>query len=140
MGSGSGGMESGNGEWGAVVGTVSEVGQRLKDCAWRAVKKGWVTEAQEGSKLSVLQNLVEGGKARCVQVERNGLRRILSKVRGGTAELPVETGRCVGMKRMVELVDDFDQWEKEVVLTLDGACDDGRAGRAVERVWARRFL
>ena len=120
------------------MGTVSEVGQRLKDCAWRAVKKGWVTEAQEGSKLSVLQNLVEGGKARCVQVERNGLRHILSKVRGGTAELPVETGRCVGMKRMVELVDDFDQWEKEkVVLILDGACDDGRAGRAVERMWAR---
>ena len=50
--------------------------------------------------------------------------------------------REVLMKRMAELVDDFqDQWErKKVVSILDGACDDGRAGRAVERMWARQFL
>ena len=49
--------------------------------------------------------------------------------------------REVLMKRMAELVDDFqDQWEKKkVVLILDRACDNGRAGRAVERMWARRF-
>ena len=40
-----------------------------------------------------------GGKVRCVQVERKGLRRILSKLRGGTAELWVETGRWVGVKQ-----------------------------------------
>ena len=27
-----------------------------------------------------------------------------------------------------------------MVLILDGACDDGRVGRAVERMWKRRFL
>ena len=32
--------------------TVSEVGQMLKDCAWRVVKKVWMSEAQK--KLSVL--------------------------------------------------------------------------------------
>ena len=49
--------------------------------------------------LSVLQNPMEGGdKARCVQVERKGLRHILKKLRSGTAELRVETGRRVGMK------------------------------------------
>ena len=26
-----------------------------------------------------------------------------------------------------------------MVLILDGACDDGRVGRAVERMWKRRF-
>ena len=35
--------------------TVSEVGQMLKDCAWWEVKKVWVTEAQERSKLSVTE-------------------------------------------------------------------------------------
>ena len=33
--------------------TVSEVGQMLKDCVWPVVKKGWMTEAHERSKLSV---------------------------------------------------------------------------------------
>ena len=46
------------------------------------------------------------------------------------------------MKRMVEVADDFqDTWKKErVVLILDSACDDGRAGRAIDRMWARQFL
>ena len=80
--------------------TVSEVGQMLKDCAWREVKKGWMTEAQERSKLSVLQNLMEGGgKARCLQIERKGLRRILSKLRGDTAGLRLETSRWMGIKQ-----------------------------------------
>ena len=44
----------------------------------------------------------------------------------------VDSEREVLMKRMVELVDNFqDQWEEKMVLILDGACDDGRAGRAV---------
>ena len=59
-----------------------------------------MTEAQERSKVRVLQNLTEGeGKARCVQVERKGLRWILTKLSGGTMELRVETGRWVGMKQ-----------------------------------------
>ena len=33
-----------------------------------------------------------------MQVERKGLRRNLTKLRGGTAELRVETDRWVGMK------------------------------------------
>ena len=80
--------------------TVSEVGQMLKDLAWREVKKGWVTEVQEGSKLSVLQNLMEGeDKVRCVQVERKGLRQILTKLSRGTVKPKVETDRWVGMKQ-----------------------------------------
>ena len=73
---------------------MSEVGQILKDCAWRVVKK-----AQERSKLSVLWNLIRRrGKVRCVQVERKGLRCILSKLRDGTVELWVEISRWVEMK------------------------------------------
>ena len=59
-----------------------------------------MTEAQEETKLNVLQNVMEGGdEARCVQVEKKGLRCILSIQKGGTAELQVETGRWVGMKQ-----------------------------------------
>ena len=53
----------------------------------------------------------------------------------------MDSEREVLMKWMVELVNDFqDRWEKEkVVMILDETCDDGRAGRAVERprMWAR---
>ena len=41
--------------------SVSEVGEMLKDCAWHEVKKAWMSEAQERSKLSVLWILMEGG-------------------------------------------------------------------------------
>ena len=59
---------------------MSKVGQMLKHCAWHEVRKGLVTEAQEKTELNVLQNLMEGGdEARCVQVEKKGLRCILSK-------------------------------------------------------------
>ena len=53
----------------------------------------------------------------------------------------VDSEREMLMKRIVELVNDFqDRWEKEkVVLILDEACDYRRAGRAIERMWARQF-
>ena len=39
-------------------------------------------EAERRSKLGMVKNLVEGGcRARCVQVARNELRRIYSKVK-----------------------------------------------------------
>ena len=159
--------------------SVNEVGQMLNDCAWREVKKGWVTEAAERSKLSVVQSLIEGGcKSRCVQVGEKGLRRILAKLRGGTAELRVESGRWVGLKReericsqcgsgevedvehfllrcgglegereelekrMEEMDGEFaDRSDKEkVVLVMEEACSDRRTGRAVQRMWAKRFL
>ena len=43
----------------------------------------------------------------------------------------MDSEREVLMKRMVELVDNFqDRWEKrKVVLILDEACDDGKSRR-----------
>ena len=78
----------------------SEVKQMLRDCAWREVKEAWMAEAQGRPKLGVMKSLMEGGcDERCMQVARKGFRRILAKLRGGTAELRVETGRWVGMRR-----------------------------------------
>ena len=42
----------------------------------------------------VLQrDMGRGCKLRCVQVERKSLKKILAKLRGGMAELRVESGR-----------------------------------------------
>ena len=80
--------------------SLGEVRHMLKDCAWREVKKAWMMEAEERSKLEMVKNLMEGGcSARCVQVARKELRRIMAKLRGGTAELKIETGRWIGLKR-----------------------------------------
>ena len=49
---------------------------------------------EQWPKLRVLKELVRGGfEARCVGVRRKKIRRILTKLRGGTAELQVEVGR-----------------------------------------------
>ena len=70
---------------------MSEVGRLLKDCAWQEVKKGWVTEALERSKLSVFYE-------RGVQVGRKGIRWVLPKLGDDTAEVRVESGRWGGLK------------------------------------------
>ena len=67
---------------------------------WREVKRGWKAEARERSKLEVLRGLLAiDGKARCVDVNCKRRRRVLAKLRGGTAALRIETGRWSGLKR-----------------------------------------
>ena len=80
--------------------SAGEIGQMLHDSAVRSVKSSWEAEAQDRSKLDVLQRLlVNGCKARCVDVASKSVRRIVAKLRGRTAELRVETGRWCGLKR-----------------------------------------
>ena len=45
-------------------------------------------------------------------------------------------------KRMEEVVDGFRNWcnKEKVVLVLEEACSDGRAGRAIEKMWVKRFV
>ena len=60
----------------------------------------WAEELEERPKLGVLKELVSGGfGARSVGVRRKKMRRILTKLRGGTAELQVEVGRWRSLKR-----------------------------------------
>ena len=159
--------------------SLMEIGHMLRDIAWREVKKGWEADAQERSKLKVLQGLLaSGGKARCMDVNCKRRRRVLAKLRGGTAALMIETGRWCGLKReerscrqcTVEEVEDekhfllrCEGWRQEremlvgfmgdlegefwnatddrkVALILDRACSNGRVGKAVEKMWLRRFL
>ena len=104
-------------------------------------------------------------------------RRWLTKLRGGTAELGVETGRWHGVRREERIckncrsgeVEDvkhvvmrctYVEEEREkleelmngrvegwqgmddkvrVMVVMDRACRDEAVGRAVERIWLRRF-
>ena len=77
-----------------------EIRQMLRDSAWRMVTEAWDAEIQERSKLGVVKGLLECGcQSRCVDVGSKRIRRMLAKLRGGTAELRVETGRWNGLKK-----------------------------------------
>ena len=80
--------------------SMTEIGHMLRDTARREVKKEWEAEARERSKLEVMHGLLTiDGKRRCVDVNCKRRRRILAKLRGGTAALRIETGRWSGLKR-----------------------------------------
>ena len=79
---------------------MTEIGQMLRDVAWREVKRGCETEAHERPKLVVMHALLAiGGKPRCVDVLSKRCKSILAKVRGGTVALKIDTGRWSGLKR-----------------------------------------
>ena len=102
---------------------------------------------------------------------------MLAKLRGGTAELRIETGRWRGLERqerickccesgevedvehlvmrcahvkeergkLMELMDEMvEGWlsmeeNERVAVAMDKACTDPAVGRAVERLWRKRF-
>ena len=76
-----------------------EVLQMLRACVWRAVKESWVVQAEQHSKLKVVELRKIQCEATCIDVESKGIRRMLTKLRGGTAELRVETGRWSRLQR-----------------------------------------
>ena len=71
-----------------------EVVQMLRDCVWRAVKESWVVQAEQHSKLKVVKELRKiRCEPTCIDVESKAIQRMLTKLRGGTAEL--REWRCV---------------------------------------------
>ena len=69
------------------------------DVVWREVRGEW-KEAQRRPKLEIIGRLIEKGcEGRCMMVKCKRRRRWLMKLRGGTAELGVETGRWHGVRR-----------------------------------------
>ena len=68
--------------------TMREVKLALKAIAWRKVREVWREEARGRSKLGMIGRLMDYEcKARCVEVDSKRQRRMLAKLRGGTAEL-----------------------------------------------------
>ena len=84
--------------------TMKEVKQVLKNIAWREVREVWREAARERPKLEVIGSLMDAEcKAQCVEIECKMQRRMMVKLRRGTAELRVETGRWCGLSRGEQL-------------------------------------
>ena len=74
--------------------------QLLKDTAWWRVKAVWREKAEGSSKLEMTRKLMDNEcKARCAGMDCKRRRRMMAKMRGGTAELGIEIGRWHGLRR-----------------------------------------
>ena len=82
---------------------------------------------------------------------RKDLRRIIAKLRDGTAELRIETGRwCDGLvrerevlkNRMAVMTAGFDERgdKEKVTLVLDEGCIDLKAEKAIKYMWRKKLL
>ena len=79
---------------------LSELKHLLKCKAWGRAREGWREEARAHPKLEVMGRLMDCRcKARCVEIDCKRQRRMLMKLRGGTAELRIETDRWCGLRR-----------------------------------------
>ena len=91
--------------WGAICAEdlrgllMGEVRKVLMDIAWREVRGGWKKEAQRHPKLDMVGSLMEQEYEGCGMMVKCKRRRRLVKLRGGTEELGVETGRWHGVRR-----------------------------------------
>ena len=79
--------------------------------------ESWKVEARSHSKLVKAWKLIEKGcKARCVEVKcKKKTRRILTKLRGDTAGLEIETGRLRGVSTEERLCKQYQSGEAENV-------------------------
>ena len=77
---------------------MKEVKQVVKDSAWRRARECWREEARGCPKWEVSGRIMNYEcKKGCVDVGYKRQRRMLVKLRGGTAELRGGTGRWCGL-------------------------------------------
>ena len=109
--------------------TIKEVKQLLKDTAWRRVKAVWREKAKRSSKLEMTGKLMDNEcKARCVGMDCKRHRRMLAKLRGGTAELGIEIGRWHGLRREDRVCKECGNGEVEDTehFVRDVRCSEGK--------------
>ena len=80
--------------------SLSELKHVLKCTAWRRAREGWREEAKVRPKLEVIGRLMDCRcVTRCVEVVCKRQCRMLMRLRGGTAELRIETGRWCELRK-----------------------------------------
>ena len=80
--------------------SLSEVKHILKCTVWRRAREGWREKASACPKLEMMGRLMDCRcNTRCVEIDCKRKRRVLMKLRGGTAVLRIETGRWCGLRR-----------------------------------------
>ena len=71
-----------------------EVREMLEVIAWRKVQEEWDQDMETKPKLEILKGIVKFGKwSVCARVVKRADRRRMIKLRRGTAEIQIETGR-----------------------------------------------
>ena len=112
----------------------------LKCTAWRRAREGWREEAKVCPKLEVMGRLMDCRcEARCVEVDCKRQRRMLMKLRGGTAELRIETGRWCRLQRDERICKMCDKREVEDVEHILLHCN-GMAEERKEMVKVRNEI
>ena len=78
----------------------AEVKEMLESIAWRKTWEDWDREMEVKPKLSMLQKIVDLEEwSDCARLRRRSDRRMMIKLRGGTAAFQIETGRWQGVAR-----------------------------------------
>ena len=78
----------------------TELRGMLESVPWRKVQEKWREELERRLKLSTMQIIImeSGEESRCAGIKMKSERRMILKLRGGTAPLQVEMGRWRGVK------------------------------------------
>ena len=78
----------------------AEVKEMLESIAWRKTREEWGREMKVKPKLIMLKKITDLEEwAGCVGLRRRADRRMMIKLRGGTAAFQIETGRWRGVAR-----------------------------------------
>ena len=89
---------------------------QLLSVAWRNVRDGWRKEMHEKPKLSMMKRITECEvKSSCAFLKSKVERRMMLKLRGGTAAFQIEAGRWHGLKREERVCKECDSGEVEDV-------------------------
>ena len=96
----------------------TELRGMLESIAWRKVQEKWREELERKPKLSTMQTIIMecGEESRCAGIKMKNERRMILKLRGGTAPLQVEMGRWRGVKREERTCKECNSGEVEDVI------------------------
>ena len=103
---------------GGVIRELSEADVKgmLLSVAWRNVRDEWRKEMHEKPKLSMMKQITECEvRSSCAFLKSKAERRMMLKLRGGTAAFQIEMGRWHGLKREERVCKECDSGEVEDV-------------------------
>ena len=96
----------------------TELRGMLESVAWRKVQEKWREELERKPKLSTMQTIIMecGEESRCAGIKMKSERRMILKLRGGTAPLQGEMGRWWEVKREERTCKECNSGEVEDVI------------------------
>ncbi len=103
---------------GGVIRELSEADMKgiLRSVAWRNVREEWRKEMHEKPKLTMMKQITECEvKSSYALLKSKAERKMILKLRGGTAAFQIEVGRRHGLKREEQVRKECDSEEVEYV-------------------------